>query len=105
MLCVEGVPGLPGAPQDDAGLTRKFEMSHVCCATCRTTPISPSALEMNPIPGHLFEGNPVDEGKTRKGLSPQSEKSRPWSSFLWAGLTTASASATPITASSPKPAQ
>ena len=29
LLCVEGVPGLPGAPQDDAGLTRKFEMSHV----------------------------------------------------------------------------
>ena len=22
---MEGVPGLPGAPQDDAGLTRKFE--------------------------------------------------------------------------------
>ena len=61
MLCVEGVPGLPGAPQDDAGLTRKFEMSHVCGATCRTTPISRSTLEMNPIPGHLFEGNPVGE--------------------------------------------
>ena len=29
-------PGLPGAPQDDAGLTRKFEMSHVGGATCRT---------------------------------------------------------------------
>ena len=28
-LRVEGVPGLPGAPQDDAVLTRKFEMSHV----------------------------------------------------------------------------
>ena len=25
LLCVEGVPSLPGAPQDDAGLTRKFE--------------------------------------------------------------------------------
>ena len=33
LLCVEGVPGLPGAPQDDAGLTRKFEMSHVDGAT------------------------------------------------------------------------
>ena len=42
-------------------------MSHVCCATCRTTPISPSALEMNPIPGHLFEGNPVGEGTRRRG--------------------------------------
>ena len=26
---VGGVPGLPGAPQDEAGLTRKFETSHV----------------------------------------------------------------------------
>ena len=25
-----GGPGRPGASQDDAGLTRKFEMSHVC---------------------------------------------------------------------------
>ena len=25
----EGVPGPPGAPQDEAGLTRKFETSHV----------------------------------------------------------------------------
>ena len=62
MLCMEGVPGLPGAPQDDAGLTRKFEMSHVGGATCRKTPISRSALEMNLMPGHLFEGNPVGEG-------------------------------------------
>ena len=28
----------------------------------RTTPISRSALEMNPMLGHLFEGNPVGEG-------------------------------------------
>ena len=26
---IHGVPGLPGAPQDEAGLTRKFETSHV----------------------------------------------------------------------------
>ena len=25
----EGVPGPPSAPQDEAGLTRKFETSHV----------------------------------------------------------------------------
>ena len=41
----------------------------------------------------------------QKGLSPQSEKSRPWPSFLWAGLTTATAYAAPATASSPKPSQ
>ena len=33
MLCLEGVPCLPGAPQDEAGLTRKFETSHVGGAT------------------------------------------------------------------------
>ena len=36
-------------------------------ATCRTTPISRSALEKNPRSGHLYEGNPVDEGTTRRG--------------------------------------
>ena len=36
-------------------------------ATCRKTPISRSTLEKNPMPGHLFEGNPVDEGTTRRG--------------------------------------
>ena len=30
---------LPGAPQDEAGLTRKFETSHVGGATGRTPPI------------------------------------------------------------------
>ena len=42
-------------------------MSHVGGATGQTTPISRSALEMNPMPGHLFEGNPVGEGTTRRG--------------------------------------
>ena len=68
--CVEGVPGLPGTPQDDGGLTRKFEMSHVGGATCRMTPISRSALEMNPMPGHLFEGNPVGEAQNEGALTP-----------------------------------
>ena len=31
----EGVPSLPGAPQDEAGLTRKFETSHVGGAITR----------------------------------------------------------------------
>ena len=30
---LEGVPGLPGASQDETGLTRKFETSHVGGAT------------------------------------------------------------------------
>ena len=59
---LEGVPGLPGAPQDEAGLTRKFETSHVGGATGRKPPIPRSALEKDPRPGPLFEGNPVGEG-------------------------------------------
>ena len=61
------VPGLPGIPQDVAGLTRKFETSPVGGPSCRKTPISLSTLEKNPRPGHLFEGNPVGEGTTRRG--------------------------------------
>ena len=61
------VLGLPGTPQDEAGLTRKFETSPVGGPTCQKTPISLSALEKNPRPGHLFEGNPVGEGTTRRG--------------------------------------
>ena len=35
---LEGVPGLPGAPQDEAGLTRKFETSHVGGGAAREAP-------------------------------------------------------------------
>ena len=48
-------------------------------ATCGKTPISRSALEENPMPGHLFEGNPVDEGTTQRGtdtLVHRPEKTR-----------------------------
>ena len=34
------------------------------------TMISRYALDKNPMPGHLFEGNPVDEGTTQRGLTP-----------------------------------
>ena len=67
MRGLEGVSGLPGAPQDEAGLTRKLETSHVGGATCRTPPIARSALEKDPRPRLLFEGNPVGEGTTRRG--------------------------------------
>ena len=36
-------------------------------ATCQKTPIVRSTLDKNPMPGHHFEGNPVDEGTTRGG--------------------------------------
>ena len=35
-------------------------------ATRQKTPISLSALDKNPMLGHLFEGNPVDEGTKRR---------------------------------------
>ena len=64
---LEGILGLPGASQDEAVHTRKFEMSHRGGATCRSTSISRSTLEKNPLHGHLFEGNPVGDGTTRRG--------------------------------------
>ena len=73
----KGFPAFP-APYDDASLTRKFKTRHVGGATCRTTPISRSALEKNPMPGHLFEGNPVAEGTTRRGTdTPVHRPQRP----------------------------
>ena len=38
-------------------------------ATCRTPSIPRSALEKDPRPGPLFEGNPVGEGTTRRGTA------------------------------------
>ena len=64
---LEGILGLPGASQDEAVRTRKFEMSHGGGATCLSTSISRSTLEKNPLHGHLFEGNPVGDGTTRRG--------------------------------------
>ena len=44
------------------GITDSTDMS-----LGRTTPIFWSALDKNPIPEHLFEGNPVGERTTRRG--------------------------------------
>ena len=41
-------------------------------ATGRTPPIPRSALEKDPRPGPLFEGNPVAEGTTRRGTASPS---------------------------------
>ena len=70
MLCLQGVPDVPREPLDEAGLMRKFEKSLVGGATCRTPPIPRSALEKDPRPGPLFEGNPVGEGTTKGALPP-----------------------------------
>ena len=47
-------PDLPCTTQDEAGLMGKSIRSFVGGATCRKTPISRSALNKNPMPGHLF---------------------------------------------------
>ena len=40
---------------------------HLLATGCRKTPIPRSALDKNPMPGHLFKDNPVEEGTTRRG--------------------------------------
>ena len=67
LLCLEEFHDLRGTLQDEAGFMRKFETNHVGGAKCRKTPISWSAIDKIPMPGHLFEGNPVDEGTKRRG--------------------------------------
>ena len=51
VLCVEGVPGLPAAPQDDAGLTRKFDSP-------LTLPGRPAGREGAGRPGGLSAATP-----------------------------------------------
>ena len=46
---------------------RNWRRGLVDCATFRRTKMSWSALDKNPMPGHLFECRPVDEVTTRKG--------------------------------------
>ena len=58
---------------------RKFETSHVGGATGRTPPIPRSALEKDPRPGPLFEGNPVGEasgGEGKLGVALESLQGR-----------------------------
>ena len=49
------------------GITDSMPMSLSKLRELVTGPISLPALEKNPRPGHLFEGNPVGEGTTRRG--------------------------------------
>ena len=43
----------PGTPQDEAGLTRKFETSPIGGPTCRKTPISRFTLDNSHLTGSL----------------------------------------------------
>ena len=67
LLCLEEVPDLPVAPQDEARLTREFETEPRGRCHLPKTLISRSALDKNPMPGHLFERHTVDEVATPMG--------------------------------------
>ena len=54
------------SPEGPRHLHRIPRLSEVGGATCQKTPIVRSTLDKNPMPGHLFEGNPVAEGTTRR---------------------------------------
>ena len=51
---LEGIPGLHSAPQDEAGLARKFETSPVAGAPCSTTLISRSAVVLEFTQTHVY---------------------------------------------------
>ena len=58
---------------------RNSRHSLVVGNTFQRTPMSRSALDKNPMPGHLLECNPVDEVATRRGTNhprASSEKTR-----------------------------
>ena len=54
---------------------RNLRRCPVVIATFQRTPISRSALDKNPVHGHLFGCNPVDEVTTRRG--PDTPMNRP----------------------------
>ena len=64
------LPGLPGIPQDVAGLTRKFETSPVGGPTCRKTPISLSALKRTRGPDTSSKATQWVKAQHEGALSP-----------------------------------
>ena len=65
LLCLEGVPDLPVAPQDEAVSRRHSRRGLVGGSTFRRTPISRFPLDKNPMAGHLSELHPVNEVNTK----------------------------------------
>ena len=66
LLCLQGLPTFPAHLRMRPVSRGNSRRSVVGGVTCRNTPISRPTLEKNPMPGHLFEGNPVDEGTKRR---------------------------------------
>ena len=65
LLCLEGVPDLPVAPQDEAGLTKTFQTWPRGCFHIAKHPDFQVPLDKNPMPGHLSELHPVNEVNTK----------------------------------------
>ena len=65
MLGQEGVPDLPVAPQDEAGLTTTFQTWPRGCFHVAKHPDFPAPLDKNPMPGQLSELHPVNEVNTK----------------------------------------
>ena len=53
--------------QDEASLTKNSRRSLVLVPRAKRPRFLGLALDKNPMPGHLFEGNPVGEGTKRRG--------------------------------------
>ena len=65
LLCLEGVPDLPVAPQDEAGLTTTFQTWPRGWFHAPKDPDFPAPLDKNPMPGHISELHPVNEVNTK----------------------------------------
>ena len=76
LLCVEGVPGLPGAPQDEAGLTRNFETGDLSLplGLALGSPIFPSGCEGTLGVARDFPGGPVVKTLPSRAGGPDAEK-------------------------------
>ena len=65
LLCLEGVPDLPVAPQDEAGLKTTFQTWPRGCFHIAKHPDIPFPLDKNSMPRHLSEFHPVNEVNTQ----------------------------------------
>src|SRR5574337_385087 len=64
LLCLEWLPELPVAPQDEAGLTTTFQTWPRGCFHIAKHRDFPFPLDKNSMPRHLSEFHPVNEVNT-----------------------------------------
>ena len=65
MCGLEGVPGLPGAPQDEAGLTRKFDPRGVRITRCGPGSLAQRRCKVKVEVCAMMTHRPVHRGETR----------------------------------------